>query len=114
MESGNSQSFYDQLMEQAGEYELNTHDRQILEYIIGNLDDDGLLSKPLFQIADELSIYHYLDTTPEEIERILHVLWQFDPAGVGARSLQECLIIQCKRRGHSSLLSKILEYTQLA
>ena len=110
MESGNSQSFYDQLMEQAGEYELNAHDRQILEYIIGNLDDDGLLSKPLFQIADELSIYHYLDTTPEEIERILHVLWQFDPAGVGARSLQECLIIQCKRRGHSSLLSKVLEY----
>lgn len=110
MESGNSQSFYDQLMEQAGEYELNAHDRQILEYIIGNLDDDGLLSKPLFQIADELSIYHYLDTTPEEIERILHVLWQFDPAGVGARSLQECLIIQCKRRGLSSLLSKVLEY----
>ena len=109
MESGDSQSFYDQLMEQAGEYELNAHDRQILEYIIGNLDDDGLLSKPLFQIADELGIYHYCDTTPDEVERILHILWQFDPAGVGARSLQECLIIQCKRRGCSTQLLRILE-----
>lgn len=109
IESGDIQSFYDQLMEQAGEYDLNAHDRQILEYIIGNLDDDGLLSKPLFQIADELSIYHYCDTTPEEVERILHTLWQFDPAGVGARSLQECLIIQCKRRGCSTQLLKILE-----
>lgn len=115
IDSGDSQSFYDQLMEQAREYDLPEHDRQILEYIIGNLGDDGLLNKPLFQIADELSIYHYCDTTPEEVERILHILWQFDPAGVGARSLQECLIIQCKRKGHRSvpghtpLLLKILE-----
>lgn len=115
MESGDSQSFYDQLMEQAGEYDLTPHDRQILEYIIGSLDDDGLLGKPLFQIADELSIYHYCDTTVEEVENVLRILWQFDPAGVGARSLQECLIIQCKRKGHrdtpghTSLLLKVLE-----
>lgn len=115
MDSGDSQSFYDQLMEQAGEYDLPDHDRQILEYLIGNLDDDGMLTKPMFQIADELCIYHYCDTTPEEVERILQVLWQFDPAGVGARSLQECLIIQCKRKGlrntpgHTPLLLKVLE-----
>lgn len=115
IESSDSQSFYEQLIEQAGEYDLPDHDRQILEYIIGNLDDNGMLSKPLFQIADELSIYHYCDTTPEEVERILQILWQFDPPGVGARSLQECLIIQCKRKGHhntpghTTLLMKILE-----
>lgn len=108
MESADSHSFYDQLMEQAGGYAMPEHDRQILEYIIGNLDDDGLLTKPLYQLADELSIYHYCDTTPEEVERILHILWQFDPAGVGARSLQECLIIQCRRRGHNALLLKVL------
>lgn len=115
MESAESRSFYDQLMEQAREYAMPEHDRQILEYIIGNIDDDGLMTKPLYQLADELSIYHYCDTTPEEVERILHILWQFDPAGVGARSLQECLIIQCKRRGHrstpghTSQLLKVLE-----
>lgn len=115
MESSDSHSFYDQLMEQAREYAMPEHDRQILEYIIGNLDDDGLLTKPLYQLADELSIYHNCDANPEEVERILHILWQFDPAGVGARSLQECLVIQCKRKGyagetgHNSLLLKVLE-----
>ncbi len=124
METSDSRSFYDQLMEQAGECTLSDHDRQILEYIIGNLDDDGLLTKPLYQVADELGIYHYCDTTPEEVERILHILWQFDPAGVGARSLQECLIIQCRRKGrdtkqrnnettnqrpHESLILRVLE-----
>ena len=115
MDSADTQSFYDQLMEQAGGCDLSEHDRQILEYLIGNLGDDGLLGKPLFQIADELSIYHYLDTTPEEVERILQILWRFDPPGVGARNLQECLIIQCKRKGyrsvpgHTPLLLKVLE-----
>jgi RNA polymerase sigma-54 factor len=115
MDSADTQSFYDQMMEQVAGCSLSEHDRQILEYLIGNLGDDGLLAKPLFQIADELSIYHYLDTTPEEVERVLHTLWRFDPPGVGARNLQECLIIQCKRRGyrsvpgHTPLLLKVLE-----
>ena len=115
MDSADTQSFYDQMMEQVAGCGLSGHDRQILEYLIGTLGDDGLLAKPLFQIADELSIYHYLDTTPEEVERVLHTLWRFDPPGVGARNLQECLIIQCKRRGyrsvpgHTPLLLKVLE-----
>lgn len=115
MDSADTQSFYDQMMEQVAGCDLSEHDRQILEYLIGNLGDDGLLAKPLFQIADELSIYHYLDTTPEEVERVLHTLWRFDPPGVGARNLQECLIIQCRRKGyrsvpgHTTLLLKILE-----
>ena len=115
MDSADTQSFYDQMMEQTAGCNLPEHDRQILEYLIGNLGDDGLLAKPLFQIADELSIYHYLDTTPEEVERVLHILWRFDPPGVGARNLQECLIIQCKRKGyrsvpgHTPLLLKVLE-----
>ena len=115
MDSADTQSFYDQMMEQVAGCGLSGHDRQILEYLIGNLGDDGLLAKPLFQIADELSIYHYLDTTPEEVERVLHTLWRFDPPGVGARNLQECLIIQCKRRGyrsvpgHTPLLLKVLD-----
>jgi RNA polymerase sigma-54 factor len=115
MDSADTQSFYDQMMEQVAGCGLSGHDRQILEYLIGNLGDDGLLAKPLIQIADELSIYHYLDTTPEEVERVLHTLWRFDPPGVGARNLQECLIIQCKRRGyrsvpgHTPLLLKVLE-----
>ena len=79
IETADSQSFYDQLKEQAGEYKLNDHDRKVLEYIIGSLGDDGLLQKPLHEIADELTIYHWCDTTTEDVERMLKVLWQFEP-----------------------------------
>lgn len=110
MESEENVSLYDLLMEQAGEYDLPAHDRQILEYIIGDLDNDGRLNRPISRLADELSIYQNCDTTPKEVERILHLLWQFDPPGVGARSLQECLILQCKRKrlGCGSELQQLL------
>ena len=101
IENPDTQSFYDQLIEQANEYTLTPHQRKILLYIIGNLDDAGMLTKPLHQIADELSIYHDTDTTPAQAEQALHILWQFEPIGVGARTLQECLLIQCRHRGHT-------------
>ena len=107
-EAADTTTFYDQMMQQAGEFNLNEHDRKVLEYMIGCLQDDGLLTKPLEDIADELTIYHYLDTTEDDVERMLHVLWQFEPTGVGARNLQECLILQCRKRLHNELLEKII------
>ena len=95
---GESESFYDQLMRQVGETELTDRQRDIMEYLIGSLDDDGLLRKPSGVISDELAIYHNIDATHEEIEQVLAVLQDFDPAGIGARSLQECLLIQIDRR----------------
>ncbi len=68
-----------------------------MEYLIGSLDDDGLLRKDLDSICDELAIYHNIDVTEKEIEHVLHILQTFDPAGVGGRSLQECLLLQVKR-----------------
>ena len=100
---GQSESFYDQLMEQVGESELTDRQRDIMEYLIGSLDDDGLLRKPSDVISDELAIYHNIDATHEEIEYVLKVLQDFDPAGIGARSLQECLLIQISRRDDSKV-----------
>ena len=100
---GQSESFYDQLMEQVGETELTDRQRDIMEYLIGSLDDDGLLRKPSDVISDELAIYHNIDATHEEIEHVLSVLQEFDPAGIGARSLQECLLIQIARRDDSKV-----------
>jgi RNA polymerase sigma-54 factor len=100
---GQSESFYDQLMEQVGESELTDRQRDIMEYLIGSLDDDGLLRKPSDVISDELAIYHNIDATHEEIEHVLKVLQDFDPAGIGARSLQECLLIQISRRDDSKV-----------
>ena len=74
-----------------------------MEYLIGSLDDDGLLRKSLDSISDELAIYHAIDATPEEIGQVLRRLQDFDPAGIGGRSLQECLLLQIQRREPSRL-----------
>ena len=83
-----SESFFDHLVGQLGEYDLNDHEREVMKYLIGSLADDGLLRVSLLQIADELDIYQNITTTPEELEHLLTtVLQQMEPAGVGARSL---------------------------
>ena len=100
---GETESFYDQLKEQVGEMNLTPKQRDIIEYLIGSLDDDGLLRKALDIVSDELAIYHNIDATEKEIEQVLLMLQAFDPAGIGARSLQECLLLQIERRDPSKL-----------
>ena len=100
---GQQESFYDQLKEQMGMADLTDEEQGVMEYLIGSLDDDGLLRKPLHSIADELAIYHNIDVTEQEIEHVLRKLQEFDPAGIGARSLQECLLLQIDRREPSRL-----------
>ena len=104
-----SDSFYDQLLEQMSMARLTERERYIMEYLIGSLDDDGLLRKSLSQLSDELAIYHNLDASSSEIEHVLLQLQQFDPAGIGARSLQECLILQIERREPSRLTELMLK-----
>lgn len=94
-------SFYETLKEQLDMQELSPKEKELGEYLIGSLDDDGLLRKPLDAIADEFAIYQGVETTPEELERVLTVIQDFDPAGIGARSLQECLLLQIKRKEDS-------------
>ena len=107
---GQTVSFYDQLKEQMGELDLSDSQRDIMEYLIGSLDDDGLLRKPLDALSEELAIYHNLDVTEADIEQTLLLLQAFDPAGIGARSLQECLLLQIERRP-SSRLKDLMERT---
>lgn len=94
---GDTTSFYDKLKEQMDMQILSDKEKQIMEYLIGSLDEDGLLRKDLDSICDELIIYHNIDVSEKEIEHVLHKLQSFDPAGVGGRSLQECLLLQVKR-----------------
>lgn len=100
---GQTVSFADQLTEQMNMAELTERQRDIMEYLIGSLDDDGLLRKSLDSISDELAIYHGIDASEQEIEQVLHVLQDFDPAGIGGRTLQECLLLQVERREPSRL-----------
>lgn len=94
---GDTTSFYDKLKEQMDMQPLSDKEKKVMEYLIGSLDDDGLLRKDLDSICDELAIYHNIDVTEKDIEHVLHILQTFDPAGVGGRSLQECLLLQVKR-----------------
>lgn len=100
---GETLSFYDHLKEQMGEVDITDSERDIMEYLIGSLDDDGLLRKDIETIADELAIYHNIDVNKTEIEKVLHILQEFDPAGIGGRSLQECLLLQIDRREPSKV-----------
>ena len=96
-------SFYETLQEQLRERNLTEHQQALAEYLIGSLDDDGLLRKTLDSISDVLAIYAGVDAKEQELEEVLSIIQVFDPPGLGARSLQECLLIQIKRKEPSSL-----------
>lgn len=107
---GETTSFYDQLKEQMGEMELDSRRRDIMEYLIGSLDDDGLLRKSIDGIADELAIYQGMDVTADDISGVLAMMQNYlDPPGIGARSLQECLLLQVERRDDSRLKTLMRE-----
>lgn len=92
-----TQSFGDSLMEQLGELPLTPLQQAVGEYIIGSLDEDGLLRKPLSEIADEMLVYNSLDVSEEEVLEVLGMIQTFEPAGIAARNLQECLLLQLER-----------------
>jgi RNA polymerase sigma-54 factor len=109
---GDTTSFYDKLKEQMGMLVLTEKQGRVMEYLIGSLDNDGRLRKSLDMIADELAIYHNIDVSEEYIEDVLHKLQTFDPPGIGARSLQECLLLQIERRRDSRLKELMREVVE--
>lgn len=106
---GENLNFYDSLKQQMGEIELSAIEEEIMEYIIGSLDDDGYFRKDISNLADELSIYHYIDASTEDVENTLKKLQTFDPAGIGARNLKECLEIQINRMEEGRLKKVMIE-----
>ena len=82
------------LQAQMGEHHLTAHQAEIINWLIGSLDDHGYLPKDAETLADELAIYQGIDTTPQEVEALIAELQTFEPRGIGARTLQECLRLQ--------------------
>ena len=93
----NEESFQDILIQQLGYRNLDEKKYKIGTYIIGNLDDSGYLSRPISGIIDDLLFTQNLDVSEDEVTEVLHIIQDFDPAGVGATNLQECLLIQLRR-----------------
>ena len=93
----NEETFQDYLNQQLAYRDLTEKQLEIGEYIIGNLDDNGYLSRPIPNIVDDMLFTMNVATTEEEVDEVLHIVQELDPPGIGARNLQECLIIQLER-----------------
>ena len=91
------ESFQDYLIQQLGYHDLTEEEEIIGEMIIGNLDDNGYLSRPISNIVDDLLFTMNIETTEEEVKKVLDIIHLLDPPGIGAIDLQECLLIQLER-----------------
>jgi RNA polymerase sigma-54 factor len=90
-------SFLENLESQLGLRNLNEREAMLTQYIIGNIDEDGYLRRDLESIVDDLA-FQYIETNETELYKILSIVQDLDPPGVGARTLKECLILQMDRR----------------
>ena len=93
----NEETFQDYLNQQLAYRDLTEKQLEIGEYIIGNLDDNGYLSRPTLNIVDDLLFTMNLSATEEEVKEVLAIVQELDPPGIAARNLQECLLIQLER-----------------
>lgn len=107
------QTFQERLTEQLHLLDLDDHQFMIADTIIGNLDESGYLKREIEAIVDDLAFSANVMTTEEEVEEILGVIQELDPAGVGARDLRECLLLQIERKQDGDITKftakKILE-----
>lgn len=90
------ESFTQSLQEQLGYRNLTEHQYAVASFIIGSLDDDGYLRRSIDSIVDDLSFRANVETDEQEVLDMLKIIQEFDPAGVGARDLRECLLLQIK------------------
>lgn len=107
-------SLHEQLMSQLGYLGLNEHHYAIGKQLVGSIEADGYIRRELEAIVNDMAFSQGIDTTVEEVESILKKIQTFDPAGIAARNLQECLLLQLERmdNGHDidvAVAKKIIE-----
>ena len=90
------ESFTQSLLEQLGFRQLTPHEYEVGRFIIGSLDEDGYLRRDLGSLVDDLAFRANIETDEEEVGKLLRIIQDFDPAGVGARDLRECLLLQLR------------------
>jgi RNA polymerase sigma-54 factor len=107
-------SFHEYLESQMGLRELTEKQELLAIYLLGNIDDDGYLRRKLEAIVDDLAFTQNIQATEEELHEVLRIIQDFDPIGVGARDLQECLLLQIENKNlelpEIALARKILKY----
>ncbi len=101
-----SESFREHVLDQLRLRELSDREFQIGEYIIGSIDDDGYLRREFSAISDDLLFQDGLEVSEEELSKILKIIQDLDPPGIGARNLQECLLLQIEKKTPSDIWEK--------
>jgi RNA polymerase sigma-54 factor len=105
--------FNELMLEQLGQLNLDDHKQAVAEQIIGNLDDDGYLRREISSIVDDLAFRQNIITSEEEVAELVLQIQQFDPPGICARNLQECLLLQLERKldegKHVEMAIRVLE-----
>jgi RNA polymerase sigma-54 factor len=103
------QSFSQSLQEQLGYRNLTEHQRTIATFIIGSLDDDGYLRRDIESLVDDLAFRAGVEASAEEVEAMLKVIQEFEPSGVGARDLRECLLIQLEDKKRTPAIENAIK-----
>ncbi len=91
-------SFNQHLKTQLNTFRLDDHQHQIAEFLVGSIDESGYIRRSIEDIVDDLAFTSNIITNESEVLEMLHIVHELDPAGVGARSLEECLLIQLRRK----------------
>lgn len=113
MPMASSNTLNDMLIQQLGFLPLSEKQKAIGLQLIGSIDADGYIRRDLFSIANDLAFSQNVDATEAELEEVLEMIQQFDPPGIGARSLQECLILQLDRkRGNYEVASVAIQIVE--
>lgn len=105
-------TFNEFLLSQISTMRLSDEERKIAEYLIGNIDDDGYIRRELRAIVDDLAFTQNIFVEEEQLEKVLFKVQQLDPAGVGARNLQECLMLQLERRSETPSVKRALKIVE--
>ncbi|UQD55358.1 RNA polymerase factor sigma-54 [Flavobacterium sp. K5-23] len=93
-----SVSFHQDLINQLNTFILNDEERDIAEFLVGSIDDMGYIRRSIPDIVDDMAFTQGIYTDEKIVERMLHVIHELEPSGVGARDLQECLLLQLKHK----------------
>lgn len=93
-----SVSFHQDLINQLNTFLITDEEREIAEFLIGSLDDDGYLRRDIPDVVDDMAFTQGIYTDEKTVEKMLHIIHDLEPAGVGARNLHECLLLQLRHK----------------
>ena len=98
-------SFNQYLLQQLNTYRLTEEEKEIAKFLVGSVDESGYIRREIDDIVDDLAFTQNVYTTDDKVEKILKIVQELDPSGVGARDLQECLLIQLERKEQTAAVS---------